>query len=117
MAESTGTSAPKTRGKTAKPAARKAPATKKANAKNEPVVAATSPAARKTQERKTAATPVKTVRKRAAATTVSAEERQRMIAEAAYLRAELRNFVGGDPVSDWLEAEADVNARLAGPTH
>ncbi len=40
------------------------------------------------------------------------EERQRMIAEAAYYRAERRGFVAGDPMRDWLEAEAEIDAKL-----
>lgn len=40
--------------------------------------------------------------------------RQRMIAEAAYMRAESRNFQGGDPVQDWLEAEKQVDSVLQG---
>lgn len=36
------------------------------------------------------------------------EERYNRIAEAAYLRAAARGFVGGDPMRDWLEAEADL---------
>jgi phage-related minor tail protein len=47
----------------------------------------------------------------------SAEERQRMIAAAAYLRAEQRGFVGGDPAADWLAAEAEVDQRLAAQKH
>src|SRR5687768_16946928 len=43
---------------------------------------------------------------------VVTEERYRLIAEAAYLRAETRGFRGGDPVVDWLEAEMEVNRRL-----
>ncbi len=43
---------------------------------------------------------------------VSAAERQHMVAEAAYFLAENRGSDGGDPVADWLEAEAEVNARL-----
>jgi hypothetical protein len=35
-----------------------------------------------------------------------------MIAEVAYFRAEARGFEGGDPVRDWLEAEAEVDAVL-----
>jgi ElaB/YqjD/DUF883 family membrane-anchored ribosome-binding protein len=35
-----------------------------------------------------------------------------MIAEAAYYRAELRGFDGGDPVADWLEAEAEIEAMV-----
>lgn len=44
---------------------------------------------------------------------VSAEERQRMIATAAYLRAERRGFAPGHETEDWLEAEADIDRRLA----
>jgi hypothetical protein len=43
---------------------------------------------------------------------VSAEERQRMIAEAAYFRAQARGFQGGDPVDDWLTAEEQINRIL-----
>lgn len=40
---------------------------------------------------------------------VTPEKRHRMIAEAAYYRAERRNFCGGEEESlrDWLEAEID----------
>lgn len=34
--------------------------------------------------------------------------REQMIAEAAYYRAERRGFVGGHEMSDWLQAEAEV---------
>jgi hypothetical protein len=44
---------------------------------------------------------------------VSPEERYRMIAEAAYLRAERRGFAEGSPEQDWLEAEAEVDRRLS----
>jgi hypothetical protein len=36
-----------------------------------------------------------------------------MIAEAAYLRAAARGFGGGDPVTDWLESEREVDALLS----
>ncbi len=45
--------------------------------------------------------------------TVSAEQRQAMIAESAYRRAERRGFEGGDAVADWLESEKEVDALLA----
>jgi len=48
---------------------------------------------------------------------VDANERRRMIAEAAYFRAERRGFSGGDPVADWIEAEAEVDAALGGDDH
>lgn len=44
---------------------------------------------------------------------VTAEERQKMIAVAAYLRAESRGFVGGDPNDDWLTAEAEIDQILS----
>jgi hypothetical protein len=116
MAETTETSTPKTSGKTAKPAARKTPAAKKATAATTTAISI-SPVVNKTQEKKSTVTPAKAVRKKAPSATISVEDRQRLIAEAAYLRAERRNFVGGDPVTDWLEAEADISARLKGPTH
>ena len=44
-----------------------------------------------------------------------AEQRDRMIAEAAYYRAEQRGFLGDDDIrqQDWLEAEAEVDRMLA----
>ncbi len=39
-------------------------------------------------------------------------DRESMIAEAAYYRAERRGFDGGDPVADWLEAEAEIDPIL-----
>jgi len=44
--------------------------------------------------------------------TLSSEERQHMIAEAAYYRAEQRGFQDGNPERDWLESEAEINRRL-----
>lgn len=44
---------------------------------------------------------------------VTPEQRYRMIAEAAYYRAERQGFMG-DPVQDWIEAEAEINAHLSG---
>lgn len=39
-------------------------------------------------------------------------ERQHMIQEAAYYRAEQRGFRSGDEMRDWLEAEAEINHRF-----
>jgi hypothetical protein len=41
------------------------------------------------------------------------DERRRMIAEAAYYRAQRRGFTNGSPETDWLEAEAEIVALLA----
>ena len=38
--------------------------------------------------------------------------REQMIAEAAYFRAERRGFIPGNEMSDWLQAEADVEGVL-----
>jgi hypothetical protein len=42
-----------------------------------------------------------------------AAERQAMIAEAAYFRAERHGFTPGHELEDWLAAEQEVEARLA----
>jgi len=41
-----------------------------------------------------------------------AADRYRMIAEAAYLIAEQRGFEGDLSMDDWLQAEAEVDARF-----
>lgn len=47
-------------------------------------------------------------------TPVDADERRRLIEFAAYRLAEQRGFDGGDPMQDWLAAEAAVDASLRG---
>jgi len=44
------------------------------------------------------------------------EDRYRMIAEAAYFRAESRGFVAGSELQDWLAAEIEVD-ELLGESH
>lgn len=46
----------------------------------------------------------------------SGEDRYRMIAEAAYFRAERRGFVAGSELQDWLAAEIEVD-ELLGESH
>jgi hypothetical protein len=48
---------------------------------------------------------------------ITDEQRHQMIADAAYFRAERRGFHGGDPVLDWVDAEADIDARLQQQQH
>ncbi len=43
---------------------------------------------------------------------VSADERMRLVAEAAYFKAEKRAFAGGSALRDWIEAEAEIDALL-----
>jgi hypothetical protein len=57
---------------------------------------------------------VQTEPRKAPGTDVSLEERYRMIAEAAYLRAERRGFEPGREVEDWLAAEGEVDRLLGG---
>jgi hypothetical protein len=49
----------------------------------------------------------------AIARVVSREERQRMIAEAAYHKSLLRHPGAGNPQLDWYEAEAEIDTLLA----
>jgi hypothetical protein len=42
----------------------------------------------------------------------TAQQRQQMIAVAAYHRAQRRNFDPGHELEDWLEAEAEVDAQF-----
>lgn len=86
-----------------KPVAAKAAEKKPAAAK----VAENKPATPKTAEKKPAA------KRTAKAMNVTAEQRYRMVAEAAYFRAESNQFMS-DPVRDWIEAESDIAALLSG---
>ena len=80
---------------TKRPAARKAPV-------------AMSPVSRKTRARAISAPPAE-----AAQPPAHRPDAQRtMIAEVAYYRAERRGFAPGGELQDWLEAEAEVLARL-----
>lgn len=65
---------------------------------------------KKAAEQKTAT--VKTGPRKQQKINVTAEERYRMIADAAYYKAERRGFVGGHPVNDWIEAEVEVDRLL-----
>ena len=51
-------------------------------------------------------------RTRRKATADPAAECRRMIAEAAYHRAQEGNFHPGNELDDWLQAERDVDARI-----
>ena len=68
----------------------------------EKITAPRAAASRETAEKKVAAFK---------GTVVSEEQRYRMIAEAAYYRAESCQFKS-DPLRDWVEAERDIDALL-----
>lgn len=43
---------------------------------------------------------------------VTPEQRNRMICDAAYYRAEQRGFIGGSAEQDWCDAETEVDQKL-----
>lgn len=43
------------------------------------------------------------------ANAITREERERLVAQAAYFRAQHRNFKGCDVKQDWQEAEQEVD--------
>lgn len=45
---------------------------------------------------------------------ITADERQILIEQAAYFRAEKRGFAPGSELEDWFEAEAEVLLRIGG---
>jgi hypothetical protein len=45
---------------------------------------------------------------------ISAQEREMLIARAAYFRAERRDFAPGCELQDWVEAEAEVLQLIGG---
>lgn len=54
----------------------------------------------------------KGLHKQAAIDRKAAEHHHEHVAVAAYFHAEHRGFIGGDPVADWLAAEAEIDAAL-----
>jgi hypothetical protein len=77
--------------------------------------AAAKPAAKEPTARTT--TPSRSKSAEAAPDTaapLSAEDRARYVAEAAYYIAERRGFPGGTEAQDWLDAETQIDAMLAG---
>lgn len=49
----------------------------------------------------------------------TSEERNRMVADAAYFHAERRGFASGNEMADWLEAENEIDSliRAGGPRY
>jgi len=68
---------------------------------------------RTTEGRPATQTPVRRSRRTEdSATTITADERLRMVETAAYFRAERRGFVAGQEAEDWLAAEAEIDAVI-----
>ena len=81
--------------------------------------ASAKPAVAKPAEKKPAAVKKPAAAKKPAAKAaakvivLSDEQRYRMVAEAAYYRAE-RNQFKSDPLRDWIDAESDISKLLSG---
>ena len=79
-----------------------------------PTVVPSKPAVRRTAVTIEAAA-LSTATATATARARDGEDRYRMIAEAAYFRAERRGFEPGSEVCDWLAAEIEVDDILGEP--
>lgn len=90
---------------TAKPAAAKPAAKPKAAAKAVPVPKAAPKAATKTTAKKPA--------KVTAGNKVPQAQRAHYVEVAAFYIAERRGFAPGDPLQDWVAAEAEIDRLLA----
>jgi hypothetical protein len=91
-------------------AAKPKTATSKTSAKPAPKPAPKKPATKKTATKTAAASKPRAAK--ASRPILSGEERQRMIAVAAYFRAEKRGFHPGYEDEDWCVAEAEIDALL-----
>ncbi|MEO8411926.1 MAG: DUF2934 domain-containing protein [Propionivibrio sp.] len=97
-----------------KPATKKAPAVKKPAAKKAPISSKAPISASPDTAAKLAAIKKPALKTAAGKTmTISGEQRYRMVAEAAYYRAESNQFKS-DPLRDWIEAENDIATLLSG---
>lgn len=120
MAKTTKKSAGKATGSAGAPVAVKKKTTSKKVAAKKKVVkktvakkaAATGAVAKPaTRAQKVASAPAAAAKSGSAVRRISSAERHRMIAEAAYLRAESQGFLS-DEHEDWVIAESEVDARL-----
>jgi hypothetical protein len=62
---------------------------------------------------KPGASPIEAAAGNSILTGITGEERHQLIAEAAYFRAERRNFTPGYELEDWLDAEAEIEMKLS----
>ncbi len=75
------------------------------------------PGPQQSQPARTTASAQVAIRKRSAESSMASakivpEERQQLIAQAAYFIAERRGFAPGNELEDWLQAEAEIEACL-----
>ncbi|WP_301102827.1 DUF2934 domain-containing protein [Propionivibrio sp.] len=114
MAETNAKTGPKKAATKAAASVKPAAAAKPVAATKKPVVvkkpvATKAPAAKPAATKAPAAKPA--ARSPSKAKVLSDEQRYRMVAEAAYYRAE-RNQFQSDPLRDWIDAESDISALL-----
>jgi len=76
-------------------------------------MAQSTPQSKKTTAKKPALAKKTSTAKSEKMQPVNDEEHYQMITEAAYLIAEQRGFQGDHEMDDWLQAEAEVDARFA----
>lgn len=93
---------------TVKKAAVNKTVTKKAAAKKKAVKK------KSTSVKKAATKKVSKKRNKPSSLNITAEERWKMIAVAAYHKAEKRNFAPGNELGDWAEAEKEIEKLLNG---
>lgn len=101
--------------KTEVPEKVKAPATRSATAAKLKPAAAAKPAAAKKAEATAGAEPRAKAAPRprkAVAPKVDPDQRRRCVEVAAYFIAEQRGFHGGCDVSDWVQAETEIDRML-----
>ena len=54
----------------------------------------------------------RSVESQTASAKIAPEQRRELIAQAAYFIAERRGFAPGSDLEDWLQAEAEIEARM-----
>ena len=96
---------------TAKKASSEKAAKKKVTSKN---AAKAKKASTKKVAKKTTKKTTKTSRTDTSAINIAPEERWKMIAVAAYHKAEKRGFAAGSDMQDWDEAEKEVDKLIYG---
>lgn len=115
MATSRTATGKKTTSKIATPTPAKKPLAKKVIAETPAVkkpAVKIKAVAKKISVPKAPATGKSTPKPHASKSTVAPEERYKMIAAAAYLRAERRGFASGHALDDWVAAEAEIDVLL-----
>ena len=89
------------------------PAKSAVKAAVKPVVKPSSPVKKPAVAKPKVGASAKLVRSRAKKPTIGQEQRRNYIEVAAYYIAARRDFAPGDPLQDWIEAEAEIDRLLA----